>query len=114
MHRLQAVAVHIFYAQASIAILDRGIALSRNGMVNRFATFAVAGLSVDAADSMVSGRAHHCMSGRRPKEDKLEVAGYRWTGEKTLVTLYLNAIGCERRRSRGRHVADPIANGQQP
>ena len=48
------------------------------------------------------------------KKDKLEVAGYRWTGEKTLVTLYLNAIGCERRRRRGRHVADPIANGQQP
>ena len=97
--------------QTNIAILERGIDLSRTGMINRFATFAVAGLSIDAAETMVSGRAFitACLVAARLK-DRLEVAGYRWTGEKMLVTLYLNAIGCERRRSRERHVADPIAS----
>lgn len=108
MHKLGA---HLAALQTNIATLERGIDLSRTGMVNRFATFAVAGLSIDAADTMVSGRAFitACLVAARLK-DKLEVAGYRWTGEKTLVTLYLNAIGCERRRSRERHVADPIAS----
>ncbi len=102
---------HLAGLQTNIATLERGIALSRNGMVNRFATFAVAGLSIDAGDTMVSGRAFitACLVAARLK-DRLEVAGYRWTGEKSLITLYLNAIGCERRRSKNRHVADPIAS----
>lgn len=102
---------HLEGLQKNIATMERGIALSRSGMLNRFATFAVAGLSIDADDVMVSGRAFitACLVAARLK-DRLEVAGFRWTGEKTLITLYLNAIGCERRRSKERHVADPIAS----
>ena len=108
MKRLDA---HLTGLQTNIATLERGIDLSRAGMVNRFATFAVAGLSLDAGGSMVSGRAfiNACLVAARLK-DKLEIAGFRWTGEKSLITLYLNAIGCERRRSKKRHVADPIAS----
>lgn len=97
--------------QKNIATLERGVTLSRTGMINRFATFAVAGLSLDAGDGMVSGQAFitaYLVAARL--KDRLEVAGFRWTGEKTLITLYLNAIGCERRRSKDRHVADPIAS----
>ena len=94
MHRLLAVAVHIFCAQADTGVLNRVIALSRNGMVNRFAPFTVADLSVDAAGTMTSGRAFitACLVAARFK-DKLQITGYRWTGEKTLITRCLNVTG---------------------
>ena len=91
--------------------LTRGIEIGRTGLVNRFATFAVAGLGKDSAASMPSGLAFivACQIAAQLK-DRLETAGYRWAGEKTLVSLYLHAIGCERRQSPERLVADPAAS----
>lgn len=43
-------------------------------------------------------------------KDRLQSAGFRWAGEKTLISIYLNAVGCERRRSKARQVADPAAS----
>ena len=93
------------------ATLARGVEIARTGMISRFAIFAVAGLAQDGAHSMPSGLAFivACLVAVRLK-DHLETAGYRWAGEKTLVTLYLNAIGCERRHAPDRQVADPAAS----
>ena len=93
------------------ATLTRGVEIARTGMVSRFAVFAVAGLAEDGAQSMPSGLAFivACLVAAHLK-DHLETAGYRWAGEKTLVTLYLNAIGCERRHAPDRQVADPASS----
>lgn len=102
---------HLVRVRKSKATLERGLELSRASMVNRFATYAVAGLSEDGTDTMISGRAFmvaYLVAANL--KDRLETAGFRWAGEKTLITLYLNAVGCERRRSKDRFVADPIAS----
>jgi len=102
---------HLAAVHRNIATLERGIELARAGMLNRFATFAVAGLSQDRDSSMDKARAFvvaYLVAARL--KDHLESAGFRWAGEKTLISLYLNAIGCERRKSRERFVADPISS----
>jgi hypothetical protein len=104
-------AAHRGVLQNHQATLARGIEIGRTGMVSRFAIFAVAGLAEDGAPSMPSGLAFivACQVAAQLK-DRIETAGYRWAGEKTLVTLYLNAFGCERRKSPERQVADPVAS----
>ena len=108
---LEGLVMHLVDLRIVAGKLERGIELNRAAMIERFATFAVAGLARDGAATMVSARAFvlGCLVAAHLK-DWLESAGYRWTGEKALITLYLNAVGCERRRSKERFVADPIAS----
>jgi len=102
---------HLIAVRRNKATLERGIELGRAGMLNRFATFAVAGLSQDSDSMMDKASAFviaYLVAARL--KDHLETAGFRWAGEKTLISLYLNAIGCERRKSKERFVADPISS----
>ncbi|MES2830430.1 MAG: hypothetical protein V4695_00370 [Pseudomonadota bacterium] len=102
---------HLAAVRRNKTTLERGMELARAGMLNRFATFAVAGLSQDPDSMMDKARAFvvaYLVAARL--KDHLETAGFRWAGEKTLISLYLNAIGCERRQSKERFVADPISS----
>lgn len=108
---MQRLVIHLVDLRIAMRKLQRGLELNRAAMIERFAIFAVAGLSQDGASGIVSARAFvvaYLVAAQL--KDRLECAGYRWTGEKTLITLYLNAVGCERRRSKDRFVADPIAS----
>lgn len=102
---------HLAAVRRNQSTLERGIELARAGMLNRFATFALAGLSQDWASSMNTARAFvvvYLVAARL--KDRLQTAGFRWAGEKILVSLYLNAVSCERGKCRERLVADPISS----
>ena len=103
--------LHSLALQEHRARLERGLAHARSGMIRRFAVFAVAGVAADPAVPVDSASVFMlaCQVAAHLK-DQLETAGFRWAGETTLISLYLNAIGCERRRSRERFVADPAAS----
>lgn len=103
--------IHLVDLRIAASRLERGIGLNRAAMIERFAIFSVVGLAQDGAASMVSARAFvvaYLVAAQL--KDRLETAGYRWTGDKTLIILYLSAVGCERRRSKERFIADPVAS----
>ena len=103
--------LHLLALQQQRARLERGLAHARSGMIRRFAVFAVAGVAGDPGAPADSASVFMlaCQVAAHLK-DQLETAGFRWAGETTLISLYLNAIGCERRRSKERFVADPAAS----
>ena len=108
---MERLVMHLVDLRIAGSKLERGIELNRTAMIERFAIFSVAGLAQDGAHSVVSARAFvvaYLVAAQL--KDRLETAGHRWTGDKTLITLYLHAVGSERRRSKERFVADPVAS----
>lgn len=60
---LEHLVIHLVDLRIATGKLERGIEQNRNAMIERLATFAVAGLSQDGAPSIVSARVRGCLSG---------------------------------------------------